>query len=76
MPSIADEVDTLRTCAVQYYHHALAFPQYVSAAHAGRSDHDAAGRDTVLGTARRCRDARWGFPDGVQARTVAAEAAG
>lgn len=36
----------------------------------------AADRDTVLGTARRCLDALWGFLDGVYARTVAAEAAG
>ena len=28
-------LDTLRSYAGQYYHHVLAFPQYVSAAHAG-----------------------------------------
>ncbi len=35
------ELDTLRTYAGQYYHHVLAFPQYVSGAHAncpGQSD--------------------------------------
>ena len=35
------EMDTLRTYAGQYYHHVLAFPQYVSGAHANCPEQNA-----------------------------------
>ena len=35
------ELDTLRTYAGQYYHHVLAFPQYVSGAHANCPEQNA-----------------------------------